>query len=161
MLRIVDSFSKLNMDELLAVYEQRNLEYGRSVAPSGSQWEQLRWGEDHMRQYLMDFLNEVDTRLALWYAEDACVAALRLEVYSDGYLVSGLETAPNARRRGYGTSLLLAVAKWFPEPIYSHVSKRNHGSLSVHKAAGFVVSCDHARLLDGTVSQNYFTLTIH
>lgn len=161
MLQIFDSLAQLNMFELLQVYEESNLRQGTADAPQVSKWEQLRIGETYMREYLMDFLKSPGTKIAVWSAEGVYASALRLEKYQDGYLVTGLETAPAARGKGYATKLLVQTAVLIGDKLYSHIMASNHASVSAHKKAGFHIVSDYARLLDGSVSRDYYTLSIH
>ena len=161
MLQIIESYNQLNMFDLLLVYEESNLEHGAACAPDASKWEQLRIGEAHMRDYVLNFLKTPGSKIAVCATENGYVSALRLEGYDDGFLITGLETLPGARGSGYATSLLKEVADCVPEKLYAHVKKGNHPSIAAHKRAGFKVILDHATLLDGTVSSQYFTLEIH
>ncbi len=97
----------------------------------------------------------------MWTADGAYVSVLRLEPYVDGYLLTGLETAPAARGKGYATMLMRAMLDIFPERIYSHVQMKNTASLALHQNVGFKILYDYAHLLDGTVSRNYYTLVVH
>lgn len=161
MLQIIESYNQLNMFDLLLVYEESNLEHGAACAPDASKWEQLRIGEAHMRDYVVNFLKTPGTKIAVWAAENGYVSALRLEGYDDGFLITGLETLPNVRGRGYATSLLNEVADRIPDKLYAHVYKGNLASIAVHRKTGFKIISDRATLLDGTVSSKYFTLAIH
>lgn len=90
------------------------------------------------------------------------MSALRIESYRNGVLVTGLETAPNFRNRGYAESLLSAVMDHLSECgsnfVYSHIDKRNAASLRVHEKCGFSRIRDSAVLLDGTVTTGMYTL---
>lgn len=158
MLKIVNKICDVDFTQMANVYFQSNLEYGRSNCRSGTTWEQLRCGEMYMRDSLCSFLQTNGAILALWDCDGSCVSALRLEPYLDGFLLSCLETAPEACGKGYATELVKEIALYVSERIYSHIHKTNAASLTVHRKAGFVICADHARLLDGTVSQAYYTL---
>ena len=90
------------------------------------------------------------------------MAALRIEPYCDGLLLTGLETAPEEREKGYATQLLSAVLEYLrvssKSIVYSHVIKNNPASLAVHKKCGFVKHLDYAVYVDDSVSQNAYTL---
>ena len=161
MLKMIESFDQVNMSQLLAVYAQSNIQQGFSCMPNGSQWERARTGEDAMRVYIIDFIKTSGTKLAVWVEDGAYVSVLRLEPYANGYLLTGLETMPDARCKGYATRLINAVLEIVPECIYSHVCKSNKVSLTVHQNAGFRILYDYGRLLDGTVSCSYYTLIAH
>lgn len=96
--------------------------------------------------------------LAQWMIEDEPVAAVRVEPYRDGYLLSCLETAPQCRRKGYGSALVHAVMADTPGVYYAHVDKRNQASLRLHQNLGFCVCLDHAVYVDGSVYANSYTL---
>ena len=87
-------------------------------------------------------------------------SALRMEPYMDGYLLTGLCTAPAHRRKGLANMLLRHAISVLPEncPIYSHVEKSNEASVAFHKAFGFMTISDHAQLIDGTHASDYWTL---
>ncbi len=115
--------------------------------------------ENQMLDYLReDFFSMQGAVCALWVIDGRYRSALRLEPYKEGYLISALETAPEDRRKGYAKCLLQAVTDKYSLPIYSHIEKTNKASLSLHRACGFEVCSDSAVLLDGTVTQNYFTM---
>ena len=93
---------------------------------------------------------------------DRYLAALRIEPFLDGVIVTGMETDPTMRRKGYATHLLGSVLNIMAREgcykVYSHVEKRNFPSLCVHERCGFSVVLDYAVLLDGSVSNSYVTL---
>ena len=85
-----------------------------------------------------------------------CVQAEQIE---KGILIHSLETAPEFRQKGFAKSLLSeALTHLGDYPVYVHIRKNNHISLTLHQELGFQICNDFARLLDGTVSQNYYTL---
>ena len=108
------------------------------------------------------FFHIPDAKYMLWELEGRYVTALRVEPYRDGFLIAGLETAPQYRRQGCATQLLDAALQWLTthgaKRIYSHVAKNNTASQKVHTRCGFVTVADHAVLLDGSVSARYVTL---
>ena len=101
----------------------------------------------------------------MWISGGRYIAALRVEPYRDGYLITGLETAPDARRKGYATKLLQGVIAHLKDegkvPVYSHVDKGNHASMAVHKKCGFQILYDYGVYLDGSVFQTSYTLVIY
>lgn len=148
MLKVFHQYSELNIPDLLAVYEEGIIESGRR--------------RFHAEQDLCDYLREdffavPGSYYALWCQEDHYVCGLRMEPYRDGYLLSGLETAPRERRKGYGMALVQAVCE-LTAPIYTHIHRTNLPSLRLHKKCGFVEILDFGVLLDGTVSNRYVTL---
>lgn len=163
MLSIVRTMSSLRFSELMDVYLEGNLENGNDCYPSLPPEERLRRAEEDFYHYLNSvFFCQSDSYYAIWEVDGCYKAALRLEPYSDGLLLCALETAPKERRRGYGTQLIRAVQKHLMEhgsgKLYSHVSKRNAASLSVHKKCDFKILKDHAVYSDGSVMNNSFTL---
>ena len=87
--------------------------------------------------FVQEFLHTDDARIAVWTLEGTYKTALRLEKYADGFLLSGLETAQDARRKGYAYSLLHAVIQECKNlkqcKLYSHVRKSNRASIQLHE----------------------------
>lgn len=115
-------------------------------------------------QYLSQiFFQTPGAVLAVYFHEGEYASALRLEPYRDGYLLSGLETAPKSRRKGYALRLVRHVIAYCKENgiavIYSHIHKQNTASKNLHLSAGFEVISDSATLIDGTFSTQYETLS--
>ena len=109
----------------------------------------------------LDFLSENGCAYAVWCVNGDYVSAMRWQPYLDGFLIAGLETRPDARRRGYAQKLLCAALRHFAADgkgmVYSHIDRRNQASINLHCNCGFAIFCDSARLLDGSVSQAYKT----
>lgn len=159
MLRFIRSVGEVNFSQLMSIYEESNFEYGRKYSHSSNPWEQLRVGEEFLREDIAAFLKEENRILALWHAEGRPVSAMRLEPYADGLLLTCLETAREARGRGAAKNLILHTICYFDkQKIYSHVREDNAISLAVHQSSGFRVVKDYAVLLDGTVSHLFYTL---
>lgn len=159
MLKICLRYDELNIQDLMRVYEEMLLKKGEQEGVSAFQI------ENDFRSYLEDdFFAMTGAFYAVWVHEGQYVSALRLEPYQDGVLLTGLETAPAERCKGHATRLLHAVKEYVQGanclPIYSHIHKRNPGSLSVHRASGFKQHHDFGRLIDGTVSNNYYTMIL-
>lgn len=149
MLQIVRNFSQLNINELCDVY---------SIAMTKDNLLALS-REQELINYLQDFFREGSAYIALWVVDGVYKASLRMEPYSDGYLLTALETAPQERNQGYATSLLNAVLKETKaDRIYSHVEKKNLQSLHIHEKCGFHIVSDYAVLLDGSVFHSHVTL---
>ncbi len=163
MLRIFDRFSQLDTKKLMAVYEEANRKKGAECFlydPAPRQIEKAqRLFEDYLRD---DFFGVRGAFYGVWDEENRYCSALRMEPYQDGLLLEALETAPGQRRRGYARRLLNQVLLSLPKgtQVYSHVDKANKASLAVHSACGFSRMLDHAKLLDGTVTNRFFTLFI-
>lgn len=86
------------------------------------------------------------------------IAALRLEHYADGWLLSGLQVHPAHRRQGHGLHLVRSSINDYP--TYSHIRHGNLASIALHLRAGFVKTADTARLLDGTVTSSHGTYSL-
>lgn len=164
MLRIAHSMSQFRFSELMTVYHEGNLENGVDRYPYLTVNEQLRYAEQDFYNYLSSvFFLQRASLYAIWEIDGAYKSALRLEPYSDGMLLCALETAPEARGKGYATELISAIQRYLRKQgsgkVYSHVSKRNAASLAVHKKCGFQIIKDSAVYSDGSVMHNSYTLT--
>ena len=163
MLSVVRAYRELNMDALMQIYEQSNMEQGAEADRSLSGNACLLRGEQLLRDYLRStFFLDNAAFIALWSAGGRPVSVLRVESYHDGLILTGLETAPEARGKGYAKALVNAVIRYLMDSaytvLYSHVRKDNSISMSVHKDCGFVKIKDHAVYLDGSVSCDAVTL---
>ena len=140
MLHIAKSIDDLDIEKLMLLYS----------------------GDDELLRYLQDTF--FDGGASCYVILDDGVrylSALRLEPYKDGLLLSGFQTHPDFRNRGYGTMLLERVVKLFSVDgmnIYSHIHNRNGASLKLHSRCGFKKLSDAAVLLDGTVTSQYITM---
>lgn len=157
MFSIIKKINDLNIQQLQHVYAQSISRSGGWMDRNTSIWNrgcsrEASWGES-----LYDFFMIKGAMIALWTEAEHYVSALRLEPHLDGYLLTCLETAPDAREKGFATALVRHVCCNVQGKIYSHVMKNNLASMAVHKKCGFIIIADHARLLDGTVSQRYCT----
>jgi len=97
-----------------------------------------------------------------WDEGGTMVASVHTEPFYDGVLLFNLKTGPEFRRQGYATKLLKAVLTEIgtksDRKIYVHIDKKNIVSMQLHQSMGFRVYADYGRLIDGTVSRQYFTL---
>ena len=148
MLKIITSMQQLDIEKLLGVYNLSN---------------QGKWGKNDMLDYLQeDFFRRRNTCLCVWETSEGYQSALRLEPYRDSLLITALETKPASRRKGYAQDLLNAVLEHLRHMqctrLYSHVEKCNIPSLKLHQKCGFQIHSDTARYIDGTVTQNSYTL---
>lgn len=160
MLLLVRSPSELKYSQLMEVYLEDNLETARRQYGHLPEYEALACAEQDFYSYLTDvFLRTEKAFCAFWTPEGDYRAALRLEPYRDGFLLTGVSTAPPHRRKGYAGTLLRQVLERMPEgsKIYSHVEKSNAPSISLHEKCGFVPVLDHAHMLDGSVLHNFCT----
>lgn len=150
MLLIADRVSKLSFSKLMGVYAESNALNAEDQECSLLDVEQGFY--DYLRS---SFFAQENSFCAVWQEAGEYVSALRIEPFKDGFLLSGLETAPSHRRKGYGRVLIEAVLpleKLAGKPVYSHIHKRNVASQKVHAACGFVKIMDRALYLDGSVN---------
>lgn len=158
MLKIASAWKDLNFSQLMAVYAESNRENGEEFYPQLSGGEQLLQAEQDFYQYLQEsFFRTEGAYYALWTENGIYVSALRIEPYKDGVLLEALETAPEYRRRGYAKALVQAVLAR-EKKVYSHVGKRNAGSLKVHERCGFRRISEQAVYIDGSVNGKCCTL---
>lgn len=162
MLKIITNYRELDFSLLMGVYAEGNLQKGMERYPDRSEYEQLSYAEQDHWDYLCEFFHSKDAFLAVWEVQERYTAALRMEPYRDGFLLTALETAPQLRGKGYATELLRKTLAYVTEnsslPVYSHVKKSNPASLAVHKKCGFQILLDHAVYLDGSVFTDSYTL---
>ena len=159
MLKEFHSICDVSYDKIMRLYEQSILDYGRERFPHMDEYEQRNQAEQDLYQYLRYALHNTGAVLCIWESEGEYKAALRLEQYRDGVLISGLEAAPAARGLGYATALLGAVcAVHRNDVIYSHVDKWNLASMRVHEKCGFKLYSNSAVYLDGSASRDAYTL---
>jgi RimJ/RimL family protein N-acetyltransferase len=162
MLKIYHSIRQLNMVQLRDVYAQSILSAEKQRFPSATEAKQMQRSIEDFYDYVDFFLEDRYSFYAVWLVNDVYTAALRVERYRDGYLLSGLETAPGARGKGYATSIVRAVQEHLRQfasyKLYSHVEKNNKPSLAVHHKCGFQRISEHAAYIDGSVSNNACTL---
>lgn len=152
MLYLAKTLKQLQFGKLMEVYLEGNLE---KAAEAG-----LLQAEQDFYQYLKECFFPTDGAVyAIWEENGEYISALRLEPYKDGLLLAALETAPAFRRNGYARKLMEAVLEAFAEHnIYSHISKGNLPSLSLHEACGFRKIAESAVYLDGSVNARAVTL---
>ena len=162
MLEIFDRLDPIDFRQLMDVYEETNQLSGARDYPQEIVGLQVLFAEQDFYQYLELFFKELGSLCAVWRVEERYTAALRLERHLDGVLITALEVAPKARRKGYGAKLIEAVKQYAQKqsitPIYSHVSKDNTASLATHKKCGFAILKDGAVFLDGTTHRDHYTL---
>ena len=161
MLIIARRMPELNTTMLMEVYAQSNQENGMEFYPDLSPAQQVLRVEERFLSYLReDFFRQKGVFYAVLAEGDQYLAALRLEPFDDGLLLEALETHPDFRRQGYGTSLIRQVLGTLETgtKVYSHVSKRNKASLATHHACDFVQHKDFAVSVDGTITSRQVTL---
>lgn len=154
MIRIFRSLSEMCFSSLLAVYED-SFKHN-----SSSESKFLR--EQEFYQYLRScFFTDYMAFYAVLEHMGDYLAALRIEPYKDGVLLEGLETAPEARMKGYATQLVQQTLAYLSDlhvkKVYSHVDKKNTASIRVHKKCGFSVVSDSAIYIDGSFTSGSYT----
>ena len=163
MLITAKRFCDLSFEKLMQVYREDNRKNGASRWPEEPPERQIALAEEAFRDYLLDvFFRTEEAVYLIWEEARRYVSALRLEPYQDGFLLEALETAPEERRKGYGSALVHQAQAYLcaqgTAPLYSHVSRRNRASLKTHFSCGFQKRLDCARLIDGSVDSRCVTL---
>ena len=134
MLTVAKSMGQLRFSQLAEVYETETLE---------------------AEQALYDFLRHdffPNGICCLWEEKGRYVAALRLQPWKDGWLLDGLQTHRDHRRKGYAKALVLAsLEKANVEKVYVHIQRQNAPSIALHTACGFHKILPYATYLDGSV----------
>lgn len=158
MLLLFTKYNEIDVTQLLNIWSESIHSSGIEKYPNHSIYEQRILSERDCSDYLQDMLNQSTGICAVWAPTGRYAAALRLEQYRDGFLIAGLETALDARRKGYAEALLSSLLDHFiGTPIYSHISIKNVPSIRLHEKCGFRRIFDHAVFLDGSVSTNAYT----
>ncbi len=163
MLEIFTSLQDFSFEKLMRVYEQSNALSGTGRYADLSPERQVQCAENDFYEYLHStFFRLTGSLYCVWVEDGQYLSALRLEPFSDGYLLQALETAPMHRRKGIASQLVQGVLDYLaaidPKTVYSHIHKRNKPSLLLHKKCGFRIVSDHAAFIDGTVSSDAYTL---
>ena len=165
MLIIADKLSSINFSMFMDVYMEANINTGLCDYGGYSKPQQRIFAEDDFYKYLNDiFFAQRGAKYFIWASDGVYKAALRLEPYCDGLLLTALETRPDSRRMGYGFKLVQAVTEYLSQQgngiLYSHIEKRNRASLLLHKKCGFQIEKDYAVFLDGSITHNSYTLQL-
>lgn len=162
MLKVYTSLYSCKPSMLMDVYSQSIGESAAELYLGLSPEQQLLEAEQDFYAFLKEFFKVSGAVYAVWEVQGRYVAALRFEPYNDGYLLQGLETRPDSRRKGYAYMLLCAALDYLGKAgaskIYSHVAGNNIPSLSIHKKCGFQKYLDHAAFIDGSVDHRSVTL---
>ena len=132
--------------QLMDVYSESNLENTDYFYP------ELTDKEAAVRLVERDYLNYLETEflaadgnlLLVWEKQGIWTSALRLHcVRSRLYYIEALETRPDCRCRGCGSTLLRGTVELLkksgPFRLCDNVDKQNEASLATHKACGFAV----------------------
>ena len=161
MLLLFNRWSEIDWSQFLDVCLQSNTKRGQCDYPAFTPYEQLQMAERDVCEYLRDAFRENAFKCAAWALDGQYKAVLRLEKYMNGYLITGLETAANERRKGYAEALLRSILTVLPGIcIYSHINRNNFSSIQLHEKCGFVRILDYAAFLDGSVSTTAVTYCI-
>lgn len=154
MLTICKKLHQIRFGELMEVYCESVAESGKAFYPNLSKNEQIIQAQQDFYAYLQqDFFTKEEDIYCIWEENGRYVCALRLEHYRDGLLLEALETRPECRKQGYAEKLIRAVQTLVGEQkIYSHISKKNVASQTVHQRCGFEKILNHARYADGSVN---------
>jgi RimJ/RimL family protein N-acetyltransferase len=156
MLVVISNLRELRFGELMEVYKCSNQENGKQNWPDETLERQLALAEQDFYDYLRQcFFKITGAVYCVWRVSGHYVSALRLEPWKDGLLLTGLETAPEQRGKGYAYDLIRAVQTHLAQQgtvtLYSHINNHNTASIAVHEKCGFRKLLDHATYLDGTV----------
>lgn len=160
MLIRANALHQLRFGQLMEVYREGNQKNGAEFWPSLPRPQQLLQAEQDFYAYLQQvFFATPGACYYVWEEQGRYVSALRVEPYRDGLLLQALETSPELRGRGYGTTLIEAVQLCHSgDKIYSHVGKQNAASLAVHLRCGFMRLSETAVYLDGSANDRCCTL---
>lgn len=161
MLKLIRSLEELDAAQLLAVYEQSNRENMLLHYSHESENMQVLLAQQEFYSDLVENFKNHGCIYASWAPDGFYRSAVRLERYTDGFLLTGLETASEVRGKGYATDLIRSVLKRAKEiganKFYSHISQKNYASIAVHLKCGFIKILDYAVFLDGSVNQDCAT----
>ena len=144
MLLKISEYAGLDERKLMDVYSESNFENTEYFYPDETNKE-VAVGK--VESGFMHFLQDDFYRLAkaaYWvFAEDGVwISALRTcEIRPGLYYLEALETRPDRRQKGYGSSLLSGVLEEMkangPFRLCDCVDKRNTASLKTHEKCGF------------------------
>lgn len=155
MLQIFHSVKQLNFRQLCDVYSDELLKAGREQYDQFSLNLQILEAEQDFYHYLNEFFKVIDAFYGIWSVEGTYKAALRIEPYQDGVLLSGLQTASNSRKKGYAARLVEETLTYLSDKgvhmVYSHIHNKNVASIKTHRKCGFEKIFDYAVFLDGSV----------
>ena len=165
MLLIAKHISQINMTQLAYVYKESNRRQANEFRDDRPEGLRLLDAEMDLYEYLCEFLRDRNSFCAIWLENDRYVAAVRIEPFLDGMLLSGLETASAERGKGIAGRLLHEVVIFLAghgyKKVYSHIARHNYSSVSVHVRNGFVKSLDYARCVDGSILRSMDTYCLN
>lgn len=153
---IIHSLSELDMRKLIHVYEETIRLSGLQRYSHLALNRQILEAEQDFYYFVENFFRIKDSFYAVSESDDQYVSALRMEPYRDGFLLTGLETKPDCRGKGYASDLIRYALDYLSNydchKVYSHIYHNNALSVNVHLDAGFRKQSDSAIFLDGTAS---------
>ena len=159
MIKVFNKLSDICFSELMCVYEEGNAVNAEIKYADFDRNAAILLAEQDFYAYLEEaFFDSEDARYYVIIENGKYVSALRVEPFIDGYLLEGLETRPDFRRRGFAKTLINELLNEKQIIIYSHVLKSNEASLATHFSCGFEVLLDSAEFIDGSHSDKHFTL---
>lgn len=151
MLLCFQSMTDLDHTRLMHIYRESNLGNIPYFFPDCKDTaEGLQKVEERFRSFLnADFWGKPENTYYIWENDGEWVSALRLTGLADFYWVEGLETAPDARRRGYAVQLYRAIfdrlkAREGSAHVRCAVGYGNEASLKTHASAGFQIKSRYA-----------------
>lgn len=161
MLKLINSMSELDAEQLVSVYRQTILNQKNKPAADDSSI--VLRAETDFLAYLREIFFQIKGAFyCVWIIDGCYVSAVRFEPYKDGLLLESLETKPSERRKGYAQTLILESLEMLKQAdcgvVYSHIDKKNVPSIALHEKCGFAVISDTAKLINGTVSNCYCTM---
>lgn len=164
MLKIFNNLHDIDFRQLMDVYAETNIMNGTERYGRYSENLRILYAEQDFYNYLCLFFKENSARYAVWERDGVYMAALRIEHYADGLIMSALETAPEHRCKGCASLLIKSTIRYLKTlgkgMLYSHINKSNYASLLVHKRCGFRVISEEAEYLDGTIVRDAYTLSL-
>lgn len=162
MLKFARNMSQLPFSQLKKVYEQSIRE--AADREYGAEELGILRAEMELYDYLRNTFFKTDgAYICMWEEAGRIVSVLRLEPFRDGLLVTGLETAPECRGKGYATHLLRSSMAQLGNdiPVYAHVHRSNQASAVVHRNCGFEIIANYSVFLDGSISTFYDTFGLN
>ena len=166
MLIEITKYQEMDKRKLMEVYSEGNHENADYFYPDETDKKAaIRKAEEDFQNFLKnDFFNK--TKATYWTLEinGVWVSALRTcRVQENLYYLEALETRPDCRKKGYGTTLLSSVVEALKKngsfQLCSCVNKQNVASLKTHEKNGFkVVSEEGYNYLSKAADKHHFSL---
>lgn len=164
MFQVFDTLKQVDFRQLCNLYSDELLKAGKERYYHLSDNRKLLEAEQDFYHFLTEFFKDADAFYGVWSVNGVYRAALRIEPYQDGVLLSGLQTAPDSRRKGYAASLMKETLTYLSDKgvntVYSHIHKKNTASVNAHIKCGFKKILDLAVFIDGSVDHRSGTYQI-